>query len=435
MSLERAESGVDPVHDGRMKTIMKLEDVTTIDQLVDFLSGTQAVAFSVISDKDACYRWLQGELVKFRYLTLSRRGKGVVIRYLMKISGYSRQQLTRLITQYRKTGRLRRRQRTVSGFTAKYTEQDIRLLAAMDKRHDTPCGPAIKKLCERACEVFGQTEYTALASISVSHLYNLRKSTPYTRQRRHFAKTRPQPSKLGERRRPQPEGRPGYIRIDTVHQGDGDHHKGVYHINAVDEVTQFEIVCTVEKISERYLIPALEQLLESFPFTVLGFHSDNGSEYINKCVAELLEKLLIEFTKSRSRHSNDNALAESKNGAVVRKLFGYSHIPQRWAPLINDFNQQYLNPYLNFHRPCFFPETRTDHKGKQRKIYRYENMMTPYDKLQSLPDAKDHLKPGVSFAILDKLAYQISDNQAAEQLQKARQTLFKTIHGRTLKTG
>jgi transposase InsO family protein len=167
-----------------------------------------------------------------------------------------------------------------------------------------------------------------------------------------------------------------------VHQGDLDRRKGVYHINSIDEVTQFEVVCTVEKISERYLIPALEQLLEDFPFQVLGFHSDNGSEYINKIVAELLEKLRIEFTKSRSRHSNDNALAEGKNGAVVRKLFGHTHIPQRWAPLINDFNQQYLNSYINYHRPCFFSETLTDHKGKQRKVYRYENMMTPYDKLK-----------------------------------------------------
>jgi len=141
-----------------MKTIMKLEDLTTIDQLENFLSGTQAVAFSVISDKDACYRWIQGELAKFRYLKCSRQAKGVVIRYLIKISGYSRQQLMRLVAQYRKTGRLQRRQRTVSGFKQKYTAKDIRLLADMDERHETPCGPAIKKLCERACEVFGQTE-------------------------------------------------------------------------------------------------------------------------------------------------------------------------------------------------------------------------------------------------------------------------------------
>lgn len=414
---------------------MKLDDLTTITQLTDFLSGTQAVAFSVIDDKDACYRWIQRELVKFRYLTLPRADKGAVMRYLMKVSGYSRQQLTRLVAQYRRTGRLQRRQRTVAGFARKYTAQDILLLAAMDERHGTPCGPAVKKLCERACEVFDEVQYERLALISVSHLYNLRKSTTYTRQRRHFEKTRPTASTIGERRKPRPDGRPGYIRIDTVHQGDLDKQKGVYHINAVDEQTQFEIVVSVEKISERYLIPALEQLLEAFPFALLGFHSDNGSEYINKRVAELLEKLRIEFTKSRSRHSNDNALAESKNAAVVRKHFGYSHIPQCWAPLINDFNRLHLNPYLNFHRPCFFPETRTDAKGKQRKVYRYENLMTPYDKLKSLPNANAYLKPGIDFEILDKAAHRISDNQAADQLQKARQILFKTIHGQTLKTG
>lgn len=411
-----------------MKAIMKLEDLTTIEQLTDFLLGTQSVAFSVLSKKDDCYLWIQKELVRFRYLKLSRPGKGVVIRYLMKVSGYSRQQLTRLIAQYRRTGRLLRRQRTVCGFKRKYTLTDVRLLAAMDERHDTPCGPAIKKLCERACQVFGEMDYATLAGISVSHLYNLRKSKSYLRQRHHYRKTRSKPSSIGERRKPRPDGRPGYIRIDTVHQGDLDKHKGVYHINAVDEVTQTEVVCCIEKISELYLMPALAQQLDTFPFTILGFHSDNGSEFINKRVAELLQKMLIEFTKSRSRHSNDNALAESKNGAVIRKLFGHGHIPQRWAPRINDFNQQHLNPYLNFHRPCFFPETRIDDQGKQRKIY-------PYDKLKSLPHAKDYLKPGVSFEILDRIAYKMSDNQAADQLQKARRKLFNTIHGRNIKIG
>jgi len=156
--------------------------------------------------------------------------------------------------------------------------------------------------------------------------------------------------------------------------------------------------------------------------------------FIDPTCAELLEKLRIEFTRSRSRHSNDKSVAESKNGAVVRKLFGYTRIPQRWAPPVNDFNQRHSNSYINFHRPCFFPETRIDDKGKQRKVYPYENMMTSYDKLKSLPNAKDHLKPGINFEILDKLAHQISKNHAADQLQKARQALFKTIHGRILKT-
>ena len=418
-----------------MKTLMKLQDLTTVDQLREFLSGTRAVAFSVISDRDECYRWLQAELVRFRYLKCSREDKGVIMRYLIKVSGYSRQQLTRLVAQFRQNGRLQRRQRTVAGFKTRYTAEDVRLLAAMDRLHDTPCGPKVKKLCERACTLFGQTEYAALASISVSHLYNLRNSKPYHQLRRHFEKTRPQASKIGERRKPRPDGKPGYIRIDTVHQGDLDKLKGVYHINAVDEVTQFEMVCSVEKISERYLVPALIQLLEDYPFKIRGFHSDNGSEYINFTVARLLDKLRIEFTKSRARQSNDNALAESKNASVIRKQFGYEHIPQRWAPLLNEFHRQHLNPYLNYHRPCFFPETHTDSKGKERKIYRYENLMTPYEKLKSLPRAKQYLKPGISFATLNRIAAETSDNQAADQLQKARQKLFKTIHGRDLAIG
>jgi len=407
---------------------MNAEELTTIGQLEAFLAGTQTVAFEVASDKDARYDWIQKTLARFRYQSLGKRDKGILIRYLMKVSGYSRQQITRLIKQYCKHGRLARRQRTVNGFSRRFTEADIHLLAEMDERHNTPNGMAMKKLVERAYSLFGQEEYQRLATISVAHLYNLRKSRGYLRKRRTIEKTRPRVSSIGERRKPEPNGKPGYIRIDTVHQGDWDKQKGVYHINAVDEVTQLEVVVSVEKISERYLIPALQQLLEDFPFVVLGFHSDNGSEYINKQVARLLEKLRIEFTKSRSRHTNDNALAESKNGHVVRKLFGYAHIPQHWAPLINEFNREHFNPYINFHRPCLFPEIVTDPKGKQRKRYPYDLLMTPYEKLKSLPDAAAYLKPGTTFEKLDDIAYEMSDNEAADRLQKARRQLFQTIH-------
>jgi transposase InsO family protein len=222
------------------------------------------------------------------------------------------------------------------------------------------------------------------------------------------------------------------LRVDSVHQGDRDGMKGVYHINAVDCVTQYEGVATCERISEAFLIPVLEALLQSFPFVILGFHSDNGSEYINKFVAKLLNKLLIEEqTKSRSRHCNDNAQAESKNGAIVRKHLGYSHIPQRFAAPVNTFCSDYLNPYINFHRPCLFAETITDAKGRQRKRYPYQLMMTPYEKLKSLPEPEQYLKPGITFQQLDAEASAISDNEAAQRLNDARTILFKTIFNRS----
>ena len=407
---------------------MNANELTSIDQVRALLSGTQRVAFEVAGDKQSRYDWLRRTLVKFNYSDCGKSDKGILLRYLIKVSGYSRAQVKRLIKQYRETGELAPRQRTVRGFARRYTQADIRLLAAMDERHNTPNGLTLKKLCERAFEVFGQADYERLAGVSVSHLYNLRQSQTYRRRRHTVDKTRPVVRDIGARRKPQSDGQPGYIRIDTVHQGDLDGGKGVYHINAVDEVTQFEVVVSVEKISEYYLIPALEQLLETFPFVILGFHSDNGSEYINKQVARLLEKLRIEFTKSRARHSNDNALVECKNGHVVRKLLGHAHIPQRWAGRLNDFHRQHLNPYLNYHRPCLFPVTITNKAGKQRKRYPYESLMTPYEKLKSLTDAQAYLKPGLSFAILDEVAYRVSDNAAADALQQARRRLFTTIY-------
>ncbi|MFH1130006.1 MAG: transposase family protein [Pseudomonadota bacterium] len=414
---------------------MNFKDLTSIDELKEFLSGVKRVVFKIDETKDARYSWVNKFLVQFRYGQLSKAEKGIVIKCIIKLTGYSRQQVTRLIQQHARTGHIRRQQQTVKGFTPKYTREDIVLLAKMDQLHDTPSGPALKKLCERAWKLFGDSQYEKLGQISVSHLYNLRKTFTYTKKRQHFQKTRPNRSPIGERRKPRPNGKPGYLRIDTVHQGDLDGKKGVYHINAVDEVTQFEIVVTVEKISEYYLLPALEQLLEAFPFEILGFHSDNGSEYVNKYVAKLLSKLLVEFTKSRARHCNDNALAECKNGAVVRKFLGHSHISQKWASLTNLFNQQHLNPYINYHRPCYFPEEKIDNKGKIRKFYYYKNLLTPYEKLKSLPAAEKYLKPGVTFKELDKIAYIRSDNDAASSLQIARDKLFKTIYERTRRTG
>lgn len=408
---------------------MNINDLKRIEELDAFLSGSQAIAFVVASNKDERYCFIKRLLSKFNYSRLKRHEKSILSRFACKVSGYSRQQMTRLIKQYTKTGNLIRKQKTTNGFTRRYTEEDIKLLAQMDERHDTPSGPAVKKLCERAFELFGEENYMRLTNISISHLYNLRHSTDYQKRRRHFEKTHSNKgSTIGERRKPNPDGEPGYIRIDTVHQGDLDGQKGVYHINAVDEVTQFEIVISVERISERYLIPVLKAMLKAFPFVIKGFHSDNGSEYVNYIVAKLLKKLLIEFTKSRPRKSGDNALAEGKNAAVVRKTFGYAHIPQHYAERINTFNTQALNPYVNYHRPCFFPTITQDSKGKQKRIYRYQDMMTPYEKFKSLPDAGKYLKPSWTFEKLDDIAKSMSDNEAADLLQQQRKLLFKQIH-------
>ena len=188
-------------------------------------------------------------------------------------------------------------------FARKYTPADVALLVQMDRANEDVCGPAVMHLLRRAYSVYGDARYERLAGLSVSHLYNLRKSAGYQAQRNSFAKTRSVCNPIGVRKAPKPNGRAGWVRIDSVHQGDLDGAKGVYHITCVDATSQWQVQACVQGISEAYLLPVLELILTQFPFVIAGFDSDNGSEYINHRVAAMLDKLRIEQTKSRSRQS------------------------------------------------------------------------------------------------------------------------------------
>lgn len=191
-------------------------------------------------------------------------------------------------------------------------------------------------------------------------------------------------------------------------------------------MTQAEYIGCVEGISEYFLLPLLEELLNSFPFKVLGFHSDNGSEYINRQVAGMLQKMLVDQTKSRSRHSNDNALAEGKNGAIVRKYMGYTHIPERHAEKINCFYREHLNSYLNFHRYCGFATDYVDSRGKIKK--KYEIYLTPVQKLLSIENVEKYLRSGITKESLIRETKKLTHVESARKVFEARQQLFKEIN-------
>ena len=404
----------------------------TIEQIREFLAGTADVTFSIPTDESTLHSFVAAVLRRFDYFHLCKGPRGVLVAYMRRLTGYSRQHLSRLIAQYRGSGSLKPRVRASStSFVCKYGPADVALLAEIDRLHDTLSGPATKVLLRRAFATFGDQRFARLANLSVSHLYNLRASEPYRQQRVLWTRTRASPVAIGVRKAPAPQGLPGYIRIDTVHQGDQDGMKGVYHINAVDIVTQWQLVAAVERISEAYLLPVIGLLLDGFPFVVRGFHSDSGSEYVNHDIARLLEKLRIEFTKSRPRQTNDNALAECKNGAVIRKLMGYSHIPQQHATAINHFYTETLNPYLNFHRPCYFAVDKIDAKGKVQKTYPHDQIMTPWDRLKAIPQYPHYLKSGLTPHTLEQQATALSDNDAAERVQSARKLLFQSINRRS----
>lgn len=396
-----------------------------LDQIRAFLKGSQGIRFKG-KTQEQIYSWIEKLLVHHQYHQQGRTVRGLLRQFVVKITGMSRAQVTRLIARFGKTGRVRPTVYERHRFAQRYTAQDVELLARVDEAHETLSGPATRHILEREYQIYGKREYERLASISVAHLYNLRKRAKYRQQRLNYTKTRPTPVAIGERRRPDPQGQPGFLRVDTVHQGDEQGSKGVYHINAVDEVTQWEVVSAVPRISEEFLEPALKAMMAQFPFRILGFHTDNGSEYINLAVARLLNQLLIRQTKSRPRNSNDNALVETKNGAVIRKHMGYGYIDASHAERLQEFYRHHFNPYLNFHRPCAQSQLVRDEKGRTRRIYLHYR--TPWETLQRLPRAPQYLREGMSLAILQRMAGALSDTAAAQRMQQAKAKLFQRFH-------
>ena len=396
----------------------------SLEEIRAFLVGTAPVEFAGHGRAER-YAWVEQTLRQHDYGRLKRAAKGLLRRYAAKVTGLSRAQVTRLIRSYLGQGEVKPTAYQRRKFTPRYTAADVALLAYVDRAHGTLSGPATRRILEREHNEFEQAAFERLAGISAAQIYRFRKTAAYRKHNSSYQPTRPTPVSIGERRKPAPGGRPGYLRVDTVHQGDRDGSKGLYHINAVDEVTQWQVVGATPHISEQWLIPLLEAMLAQFPFRIRGFHSDNGSEFINHTVEKLLNKLLIEQTKSRPRHSNDNGLVESKNGAVIRKHLGFGHIASQHAKQVDEFHRRHLNPYVNFHRPCGVPQETTAASGKVKRVYpRYQ---TPFEILQQVPAWETFLRPGLSAAELQCQAQTQSDTEAARDMQQAKRDLLATI--------
>ena len=375
------------------------------------------------SSRVELYQWVERLLCHHQYPLQGRRSKGLLRAYVGRMTGFSRAQCTRLIGGYVKAGRIAPRPSLRPRFQRHYTAADVELLASVDEAHDRLSGPATRHILKREFEVYGRPEFERLARLSNGHLYNLRRSPRYGL--RTYQKTLPTTVPIGERRKPEPNAQPGFLRIDTVHQGDSPEGKGIYHINAVDEVTQWQVVLATPRISEAWLMPLLESMLQQFPFVILNFHSDNGSEFINKTVAQLLKKLLIEQTRSRPRKSGDNGLVETKNAAIVRKHIGWGHIAPAHAAPLNQFYTGFLNPYVNYHRPSAQAEIRVDARGRKRRLYK--TWQTPFEKLLSLHRPQQFLCPGLSIGALKRVAATMSDTEAARRMQLAKNTMFEQI--------
>jgi len=395
----------------------------TLSEMKEFVESNRGVKIGAAEEGGAC-RLIERVLRAQGYRQLKKSEKGTIRRFLAKVTGLSRAQIARLIRRWQQTGRVERKPTQRPRFPCKYRPQDVALLAAVDAAHEDLSGPAVRHILKREFELYGDAAYERLAGISASHIYNLRHSAAYRNIRVRVQHTQARQVSIAERRQPDPQGQPGYLRVDTVHQGHHDGKPGLYHINAVDTVTQWQVLGCVATISERHLKPVLEASLHQFPFRIRGFHCDNGSEFLNHTVAKLLNKLLVEFTKSRAYRRTDNALVEGKNGAVVRKQIGYGPIGAEHAEAFQKFYSAYLNPYLNFHRPCGFATLETDPRGRRKRVYPHQDYRTPYEKLRSLANWQQYLKEASRPEILESQARRMSDTHAARQMQKAKLALL-----------
>lgn len=408
-----------------MNITMDDSRITNIAQLASLLTGTQKLILTLeeatLKEK---YAFIEKIIKQFSYQKLSKKEKRIVYLYLRKITGYKKAQLYRLIRRAER-GKLKPTPYQRLRPHKIYTSSDIKLLEETDELHLRLSELATKEILRREFEKFGHSEYQTIAKISHAHITNVRHSPGYKNFWINHTKARQVP--IGETHPPENFGRPGSIRIDSVSQ------KDVYHINSVDEITQWEVVFCVPQLSESCMLPALQEIFSQYPFVLFNFHSDRGHETINYLVAALLQRLLIKQTKSRSYHSGDNALAETKNGSVIRKNMGWEHINQSLCDDINSYYKNYFNPYLNFHRPCAYPTITTDAKGKKTKEYTLYQM--PYEHLKQLPQAKKYLKKEWTFERLDKIAYSHSDNEFAKIMRKEEQKLFTKIREENKKSG
>jgi hypothetical protein len=409
---------------------MNDDSVVSVAQLSEFAKFAKHVKFNSNNKKQA-YEWVGKTLGKFHYHSETKKNRGIIKNYIIGVTGYSSDNVDKLIARKKKYGKVFLKERTQHTFPRFYTKKDISLIAEIGNMYRGQNGYAMKKVFSDMYKLYDDFEFERLSYISVSHIYNLKQTEVFKAHCLTYTKTNPTSVNIGERRKPNPYGKPGFLRVDSVHQGDLDKEKGVYHIHFVDEITQEDVTVAVEKISEYFLEGALKKAFNQFHFKIINFHSDNGSEFINKVVAELLNKLMITQTKSRSRHCNDNALVESKNASTVRKHMGRAHIPQKYAPVINKFYENHLNPFVNFHKPCAFSSEIVDSKGKVKKVYKQSDYMTPVEKLLSLKDCEKYLRDGITKEKLKKQMFEKSHFEVAKETYEARDRLFREIKSQT----
>jgi len=401
-----------------MKINMTISYQLNIINLKTLLNSGKSLKmeFETIKQK---HEFIESIYKNIGYFNLNKSDKIIIIEYLKKTTKLGRSQIMNLCFKIKNGQSLTKKYQRRKPHR-KYSSFDIKLLETTDELHLRLSAKATKAILVREYQVFNNQDYKNLSQISISHIDNLRKNDIYKKNYLNATKARMIP--IGVTTKPNPNGKPGFIRVDSVFQGE------IYHIHAVDEITQWAIDFAVERISHECMQKALLSIIRQFPFKLHNFHSDRGSEYINYKVAKILEKLHIKQSKSRSNQHNDNALIESKNKSLIRKNFGYHHLPKQCLLHLNYFLENYYNPYINYHRPCLFA-SEVIGEGKSVKRKYITSPQTPFEKLLEIikKEPNKYLQKGINLNELITFANTFSDTQFAKILRENEQELFNFI--------
>ncbi len=199
-----------------MMITMDDSQMKRLEQIRIFVKSATMIACSVVSQAGR-YEWIEKIVNRFKYFDLAKKDRGALRAYIDHMTGLSPAQLTRLLARLLTEGSITLSRRPRSRFKMKYTVFDKELLAETDNAHGRLSGPATKRIFDRAFHVYADKRFERLKNISPAHIYNLRLSRTYQMRARTFAKTQSVTVSIGIRRKPDPKGRPGYIRVDTVH--------------------------------------------------------------------------------------------------------------------------------------------------------------------------------------------------------------------------
>jgi hypothetical protein len=323
--------------------------------------------------------------IRDRYRSANKARKGKMLDEFITITGYHRKAAIRML--------LHKQERYVHhrGRPGRYSVV-IEPLRAIWEASDRLCSKRLQPFLPEMIKVLRQhgeqridsVQEKLLCTMSPATIDRLLRSCRKLGGRRPLSTTRPSSvlkSSIPIRTFADwQENKPGFLEMDLVaHCGESVEGFYLTTLCAVDVASGWSECVPVWGKGQTRVRSAVHRIRQRLPFPLLGVDSDNGSEFINKCLYTYCQLEGITFTRSRAYKKNDSCHVEQKNGNVVRRLVGYDRYASKVAYqcLIRIYDNVRL--YMNFFQPTMKLWSKTRHGAKVLKVY--EKAQTPYQRL------------------------------------------------------